>query len=257
MSPRIRKGKAEPVPEQKPVEAASSEQRPANEAAEKRLFPNTEGEGPKKGFYLFPNLVTSGSLFCGFWSICKTFSGDYIFASWLIFIAMIFDGLDGKVARLTRTTSQFGVHYDSLADLVSFGVAPGILLYSWALVHAFHPGGGWVVAAMYVICGVIRLARFNVHFDPNDKRYFKGLPIPAAACFAALTVLFFKHMEWVEDGDLASMPNLVLLIAGVLAFLMISTIRYFSFKDVDFFRKRPLPILLVRNFNLRTDFLCG
>jgi CDP-diacylglycerol--serine O-phosphatidyltransferase len=146
--------------------------------------------------------------------------------------------LDGKVARLTRTTTQFGVEFDSLADVVSFGVAPGLLLYSWALQPLGRVGAG--AAALYVVCGALRLARFNVLTGVTDRRYFIGLPIPGAAGVVASTILFF------EDPDFGR-PGLFVLACAtyVLAFLMISNIRYYSFKDFNFAKRHPFGVLLV------------
>ena len=141
--------------------------------------PYDRRESLKRGVYILPNLVTTGSLFAGFYGIVATMNGNYNLAAWFILISAIFDGLDGKVARLTGTTSRFGVEYDSLADLVAFGVAPGLLMYAWAL----KPFGklGWLAAFLYVVCGALRLARFNVQVDTVESKRFVGLPIPAAA----------------------------------------------------------------------------
>lgn len=204
-----------------------------------------DSDGPKRGFYLLPNLLTSASLFCGFWAITESFMGDYVTSAWLLLVAMIFDGLDGKVARLTGTSSAFGIQYDSMADLVSFGVAPGFIAYTWALRSAWNPKIGWTMATMFVICGALRLARFNIQFDPGEKTYMKGLAIPAAAAGIAVTILFFSKMGWVTPEGTAAAPNVVLVMVILLSFLMISRIKYYSFKDVDVFRKRPLSILLL------------
>ena len=140
-------------------------------------------ESLKRGVYLLPNLVTTGGLFAGFYGIVATMKGDYQLAAWFILISAVFDALDGKVARLTGTTSRFGVEYDSLVDLVSFGVAPGLLMYSWAL----QPFGkfGWLAAFLYVVCGALRLARFNIQVNTVESRRFVGLPVPAAAGMVA------------------------------------------------------------------------
>jgi CDP-diacylglycerol--serine O-phosphatidyltransferase len=146
--------------------------------------------------------------------------------------------LDGKVARLTRTTTQFGVEFDSLADVVSFGVAPGILLYSWALQPLGRVGAG--AAFLYVICGALRLARFNVLTGVTDRRYFIGLPIPGAAGVVASAILFF------EEPDFGRSALFALAVATyAVAFLMISNIRYYSFKDLNFAKRHPFGVLLV------------
>ena len=150
---------------------------------------------------------------------------------------MVLDMLDGKVARLTRTTTQFGVEFDSLADVVSFGVAPGLLLYSWALQPLGRVGAG--AAFLYVICGALRLARFNVLTGVTDRRYFIGLPIPGAAGLVASTILFFDEPDFGRSGLFA-----LACATYVLAFLMISNIRYYSFKDLNFAKRHPFGVLL-------------
>lgn len=210
----------------------------------KHRFFSRDAEGPKRGFFLFPNLLTSGGLFCGFWSMTEALAGDYVTAAWLIMLAGVFDGLDGKVARLTRTTSAFGVQYDSLADLVSFGVAPALLIYTWALHLVWVPKIGWTIATMMVVCGALRLARYNVEFDPDEKTYMKGLAIPASAGGVTLTVLFFSKMGWVTAEGTSAYPNLILVLVTVLCFLMVSNFKYYSFKGIDLFRRRPFSVLL-------------
>ena len=141
----------------------------------------------KKGVYLLPNLITSASLFGGFYSIIASLDGDFEKAAIAIFISAILDGLDGRIARLTGSTSKFGVEYDSLADLIAFGLAPGVLIFTWGL----RPFGryGWLAAFLYVVCGALRLARFNVQITTIESKRFNGLPIPAAAVLVAMTVL--------------------------------------------------------------------
>lgn len=199
----------------------------------------------KKGIYLFPNLVTSGALMAGFFSICKTFDGDYTTAAWAIAVAMFFDGMDGKIARLTKTTSEFGVQYDSLSDLVSFGVAPGILVYNFALRYAFSPGMGWAIAFLFTACGALRLARFNVQTATIDGRWFVGVPIPAGASVLVFTVLFFNDIGLVTATGLAQFPNLVTAITLVTALAMVSTIKYWAFKDIELFRKHAFGTLFL------------
>ena len=147
----------------------------------------------KKGIYILPNLFTSASLFAGFYSIMATLNGDFERAAWAIIVSGICDAADGRIARLTATTSKFGVEYDSLADLISFGLAPGLLVYEWAL----RPYGqwGWSVAFLYVVCGALRLARYNVQIDNVEAISFKGLPIPASAGMIVTTVLMFHKFE--------------------------------------------------------------
>ena len=192
----------------------------------------------RKGIYILPNLFTTGNLFCGFWAIISIFQEKFFYAAVAILLASVFDVLDGKVARLSGSTSKFGVQYDSLADLVSFGIAPALLAFSWAL----RPYGkfGWLAAFLFVVCGALRLARFNVQSSSGEVKYFKGLPIPAAALMIALTILLYLELietDWVKDIA-------VLAMIYVLAFLMVSNIRYFSFKELDLARRKPFSIFI-------------
>ncbi len=199
-------------------------------------------ESLKRGVYLLPNLVTTGSLFAGFYGIVATMNGDYELAAWFILISVVFDTLDGKVARMTGTTSQFGVEYDSLADLVAFGVAPGLLMYSWAL-KSFGKLG-WLAAFVYVVCGALRLARFNVQVDTVESKRFVGLPIPAAAGLVSSCVLIFYHLG--GSGDIKKVS--VLLLIYVLAYLMVSNHRYNSFKDPELVKRQPFSFLVLAIF---------
>lgn len=195
----------------------------------------------KKGLYLLPNLFTTGNLLCGFSSVVAAINEQYIQAAVAILIAVGLDFLDGKVARLTNSASAFGVEYDSLADLLSFGMAPGLLLYAWTL-HAFGPLG-WLAAFLFVICGALRLARFNVQAASAQKYTFTGLPIPAAAGVVASAVLLGRQLY----GDLhiieAERPLFLMLAVYALAFLMISTFRYRSFKRLRLRREWSLHYL--------------
>ncbi|MEW6245225.1 MAG: CDP-diacylglycerol--serine O-phosphatidyltransferase [Nitrospirota bacterium] len=183
----------------------------------------------RRAVNLIPNLFTTGNLCCGVFAILAVFNANYIAAAVAILVAMVFDVLDGKSARLTNSTSQFGLEYDSLADVVSFGVAPGLLIYSWAL-----SGQGMFGAAVmfaYVALGAVRLARFNSTVANTDSKYFTGLAIPAAAGVVASLVIFDHHI--VRMGAEVK-PLLILIITLTLAFLMVSTIKYRSFKDLKF-----------------------
>lgn len=196
-------------------------------------------EGMRKGIYILPNLFTTGSLFAGFYGIVATTNGKYHVAALWILVSSIFDGLDGKVARLTGTSSKFGVEYDSLADLVAFGVAPGLLMYCWAL----KPFGrlGWLTAFLFVVCGALRLARFNVQVNTVESKRFVGLPIPAAASMVSATVLLFYHYGW--PGSYKKLAILVLIY--LLAFLMVSNFRYYSFKDPGMIKRQPFVFLVL------------
>lgn len=187
---------------------------------------------------MLPNLFTSASLFSGFYAIVAAMEGRFEPAAVAIMISALLDGLDGRIARLTNTTSHFGVEYDSLADVIAFGVAPGVLAFQWAL----KPFGrlGWLAAFMFVICGALRLARFNVQKSNEDASHFKGLPIPAAAFFIASMVLFTESWE----GSLEMRSAVIIVIIYVLSFLMVSTLHYFSFKKFDIRNRKPFNLLL-------------
>jgi CDP-diacylglycerol--serine O-phosphatidyltransferase len=194
----------------------------------------------RKGIFLLPNLLTSMSLFCGFYSIIAAIDKKFIYASAAIFVAAIFDAMDGRVARMTGTSSKFGVEYDSLADVIAFGVAPGILAYLWGLKG--YGRFGWLAACLYVACGALRLARFNVQVDNVQKKHFLGLPIPAAAATIAATVLFIM-----EIGEpLTQMKRFVMpFLMYALAFLMVSRVHYQSFKEMRFFREKPFEAVVI------------
>jgi CDP-diacylglycerol--serine O-phosphatidyltransferase len=193
----------------------------------------------RKGVYVLPNLITTAGLFCGFYSIIASLRGEFLIAAIAIMAANVFDALDGRVARVTNTTSRFGIEYDSLCDLVAFGVAPGILVYTWAL--APWDSFGWLAASLYVTCGALRLARFNVQFDNVEKRHFKGLPIPAAAEVVASTVMLYYFF----GGEGATFRHwIVLVMVYALAGLMVSNVRYFSFKEIDIHRRQPFWVLI-------------
>ncbi|OPY66364.1 MAG: CDP-alcohol phosphatidyltransferase [Syntrophorhabdus sp. PtaU1.Bin002] len=186
-----------------------------------------------KGIYILPNLLTSISLFSGFYAIVATMDQKFTHAAVAIFISGVFDMLDGRVARLTGSSSRFGVEYDSLSDVIAFGVAPGLLAYMWALKG--YGRFGWLAAFLFVACGALRLARFNVQADSTQKRSFLGLPIPAAAAMIAGSVLFCSWLGYSDGVKNIFVPILIY----VLAFLMVSDVRYYSFKDMSFFKGRP------------------
>jgi CDP-diacylglycerol--serine O-phosphatidyltransferase len=179
---------------------------------------------PHKLTYLLPNILTASSIFVGMLSLIEASKGHFTQAAWFILLALLFDGLDGRVARLTNTTSRFGVEFDSLADLVSFGMAPAMLIYFYVGHH--YGRFGILVSALYVIFGAIRLARFNVTTSQNDPNVFIGLPIPTAAIALATSLLFFEeyHLhDWALPLLIAALP---------ITLLMVSNIRYPSFKTV-------------------------
>lgn len=180
------------------------------------------------GIYLLPNLLTTGSLFAAFYSIVASFKGLYDTAVIAIFIGMIADSLDGRIARMTNTQTAFGAEYDSLSDMVTFGVAPSILLYSWTL------GGlgkfGWLVTFMYTAAVALRLARFNTQLEHADKRYFQGLACPAGG---AMLSSFVWVCETMDVSSQSWVPVIAAFLAMLMSVLMVSNIRYYSFKDLD------------------------
>lgn len=188
---------------------------------------------------MLPNLFTSASLFGGFYAIIAAIQGKFSLAATAILISCVFDALDGRIARFTNTSSQFGSEYDSLSDLVAFGVAPGVLAFLWAL----KPFGrlGWLASFMYVICGALRLARFNVQKETVEANYFKGLPIPGAASLIASLVLFASALGDIPEG---SKHILIILLIYVLSFLMVSAVQYPSFKDLEFKHRKSFNVLV-------------
>ncbi|MCX8070329.1 MAG: CDP-diacylglycerol--serine O-phosphatidyltransferase [Thermodesulfovibrionales bacterium] len=193
----------------------------------------------KKGIYLLPNTLTLCGMFCGFFAILSAVNGNFVHAAWAIVLANIFDGLDGWIARLTNTATRFGIELDSLSDLVAFGVAPSILMYKWALV----PFGrvGWAVAFLFVACGALRLARFNVQTGTSSSKAFKGMPIPAAATIVASIVIFYYEFNSVMPSKNLFFP----IITTVLSLLMVSTLRFHGLKEVNFSERKPFWFLVV------------
>jgi CDP-diacylglycerol--serine O-phosphatidyltransferase len=193
-----------------------------------------DGEVPR-GTYIFPNLFTTANLFSGFFGIVNSINGNFEMAALAIFFSCLFDILDGQVARLTHATSRFGVEYDSLADLVAFGVAPGLLIFLMAL----RPFGrlGWLAAFVFMACGALRLARFNVQVETSSKKYFVGLPIPGGASMIAASVLFM--LSWGVSPAGWPIGYLLLVLTYLLGFCMVSTLSYNSFKDVEVIKAKP------------------
>jgi len=195
-------------------------------------------EGSRRGIYILPNIFTSLNLFCGFYAVIASIDGKFVAAAVAIIIGVMFDILDGKIARATNTSSKFGIEYDSLADLMSFGLAPGVMIYLWAL----KPLGriGWLAAFLFMACGALRLARFNSQVGTVSSDYFVGLPIPGGAGMAATTVLFCHRFG--ISGKVN--PILILILLYFLSFLMVSTIKYNSFKKPELFRKMNFNVLV-------------
>ena len=192
----------------------------------------TEKIRSKRGIYLLPSVLTTFGMFAGFYSIISSINGDFTIAAISILIAMFWDTLDGRVARLTNTQSAFGAEYDSLADLVSFGLAPSLLVYQWTLYELGR--FGWLAAFVYLACAALRLARFNTQVGIADKRYFQGLPSPAAAGVIA-SMIWLKIWTFASfDSDVISLGYYlgagITILCGL---LMVSNIRYYSFKEFD------------------------
>lgn len=201
---------------------------------------------PGRGVYLLPNLLTTGTLFSGFYAIVAAIDGNFSRAGMAIFIAMIFDGLDGRVARWTNTQSAFGKEYDSLSDMVAFGLAPSIVAYQWgikaiAIYGKFWFRFGWLAAFFYAVCAALRLARFNVKAASSDKRYFEGLPSPSAAACAAGFI-------WVSsEYEVTGLPALILgfSVTALIGALMVSRFSYWSGKDLNLRGKVPVAYLVL------------
>ncbi len=193
----------------------------------------------RRGIYLLPNLFTTAGLFAGFYAVISAMNGNFEAAAIAIFVAMVMDGFDGRVARMTNTQSDFGKEYDSLADMVSFGLAPALVIYQWALV----PLGkiGFVAAFVFAAGAALRLARFNTQAGTDDKRYFQGLASPAAAALIAGLVWVGDDLAWVRD-DLSIAALILTVAAGV---LMVSNVRYYSFKDVNLKGRVPFVKILI------------
>lgn len=193
----------------------------------------------RRGIYLLPNLLTTAALFSGFYAIMQAMNGMFEYAAVAIFIAMVFDGLDGRVARMTHTQSEFGAEYDSLSDMVSFGVAPALLMYEWA----FRDLGklGWFAAFIYCAGTALRLARFNANIDVVDKRYFQGLPSPAAAALVAGFVWVMQDNQF-TGNDLRWPAVAITVFAGL---SMVSNVGFYSFKDFNMRKSVPFIVVLI------------
>jgi CDP-diacylglycerol--serine O-phosphatidyltransferase len=194
-----------------------------------------------KGVFILPNLFTTMNLFCGFYSVAASIKGEFMRAAIAIIVGAFFDAVDGRVARATKSTSRFGIEYDSLADLICFGMAPGIMLYLWALPSTGRLG--WAAGFLFMACGALRLARFNAQFGTISSSHFVGLPIPAAAGMCAATVLFFHRFD-VTPEEVQKFALPILALAYILSFLMVSTIKYNSFKSPGLYREKSFEVLV-------------
>lgn len=193
----------------------------------------------RRGIYLLPNLFTTAALFAGFYAIVAAMADRFEAAAVAIFVAMVLDGIDGRVARLTNTQSAFGAEYDSLSDMVSFGVAPALVVYQWALVGMGKLG--WLAAFVYAAATALRLARFNTQVGTADKRYFQGLPCPLAAAVVA-GLVWFSTDYGLQGATVMPAAFVITIIAGA---LMVSNIRYYSFKELDLKGRVPFISILV------------
>lgn len=200
---------------------------------------NTEEAPRSRGIYLLPNLFTVTALFAGFYAIVSAMKGHFNNAAIAIFIAMIMDSLDGRIARLTHTQTAFGAEFDSLSDMVSFGVAPALVVYSWALTHLGKIG--WLAAFIFAVAVALRLARFNIQIGQVDKRYFIGLACPAGAGVIASMVWVSQQFAWSTPFVYA----VAAVITVVIGMLMVSNLRYRSFKDLDVRGKVPFVAIIV------------
>jgi CDP-diacylglycerol--serine O-phosphatidyltransferase len=200
----------------------------------------------RRGIYLLPNILTTAALFAGYYAIVAAMNDRFEQAAVAVFIAMILDGLDGRVARMTNTQSAFGAEYDSLSDMVSFGLAPSLVVYEWSLSSMLNYGWqwgklGWLGAFIYAACAALRLARFNTRASSTDKRYFQGLPSPAAAAvIVGMVWVVFDHD--IPGANVAFIALPVTILTGL---LMVSKISYYSFKDIDPRNKVPFMAMLI------------
>jgi CDP-diacylglycerol--serine O-phosphatidyltransferase len=220
------------------------------EPRESKLF--IKSRFARRGIYWLPNLLTTIALFSGFYAIVQAVGGRFEQAAIGIFVALVFDGLDGRVARLTRTQSAFGAEYDSLSDMVAFGVAPALVVYVWALkdfagMHKIALLGpwlstklGWIAAFVYCVCAALRLARFNTSLEVADKRFFQGLPSPAAACLVAGLVWAVNEYQ-VKGADVKWLAWGLTVFAGL---TMVSNLKFYSGKDINLRKSVPFSVLV-------------
>ncbi len=196
---------------------------------------------PRRGIYLLPNLFTTSALFCGFYAIVSSINNQFETAAIAIFVAMVLDGVDGRVARLTNTETDFGAEFDSLADMVSFGLAPALVMYLWTLSSLGKIG--WLVSFVYVVCAALRLARFNTQATHSDKNYFQGLASPAAAAIVAGLIWNGALIQqYLSMPTLQKVALVTTLFAGL---LMVSNVRYHSFKGINWRSKVPFATILM------------
>lgn len=197
----------------------------------------------RRGIYLLPNLFTTAALFAGFFAIIAAIKGQFETAAIAIFVAMVLDGLDGRVARMTNTQSEFGAEYDSLSDMVSFGVAPALVVYLWGL--ATLGKLGWLAAFVYTAGAALRLARFNTQVSSADKRYFQGLPSPASAAVVVGMVWVAVDYGFSADGVPTELSSVAALVTALTGLLMVSNVRYHSFKELNLKDRIPFVAMIL------------
>ncbi|MCD6353398.1 MAG: CDP-diacylglycerol--serine O-phosphatidyltransferase [Proteobacteria bacterium] len=193
----------------------------------------------RRGIYLLPNLFTTCSLFCGFYSIVASFNGDFTRAAWAIIFSAVFDWLDGKIARVSHSSSRFGMEYDSLSDLIAFGAAPAVMIYAWALM----PFGriGWLAAFLFVACAALRLARFNINSTTIEMRFFQGMPTPAAGGILATTIIISNYLGLNEIYK----PVPILFLTFFLSLMMVSKVRYYGLKQLGLTGEKSFQTLVI------------
>lgn len=232
---------------EKPGEQSASSERPLESflPIDEHVEEISEGGRTvrRKGVYLLPNLFTSAALFAGFYAIVQSIQGDFAAAGLAIFFGQLLDGVDGRIARMTNTQSRFGQEFDSLSDMVTFGLAPAIVMFMWCLSGLGKLG--WAVAFVYVASAAVRLARFNAQADTADKRFFTGLASPPAATLIAATVWTGAEMGYVGDQLSVLWQYAFALQTALVGALMVLNIRYHSFKGIDFHGRVPVVALLV------------
>lgn len=248
----LKKDNVSPLETPSPESASAAEESQKATTSIESLIPVTEHEEEisvngkterHSGIYLLPNLFTTVALFAGFYAVISGMNGKFELAAVAIFVAMVFDGLDGRIARLTNTQSKFGAEYDSLSDMVSFGVTPALVIFSFALsgLGKF----GWACAFIYLACAALRLAKFNTQIETADKNYFSGLPSPAAAAVIAGAVWVSHEEGWVGNDLPVELAVVLGLLTALIGFLMIINVPYSSFKGLDMRGRVPFVAMIV------------
>ena len=228
-----------------PVEVPAGVSKPLEKLVDEHEEEVSEGGQAvrRQGIYLLPNLFTTGGLFAGFYAVIAAMRGDFDGAAIAILAALVLDGLDGRIARMTNTQSKFGAEYDSLADMVSFGVAPALVMFSFGLSDLGK--FGWSAAFIYVACAALRLARLNTQIDTADKNYFTGLASPSAACIIVSAVWVCSDLGWVGAELPDEIAVILACLTATIGFLMIANFPYYSFKGIDFHGRVPFVVMIM------------